>query len=97
MKKNIIATVIAFAAALMTISSFSITASAFGIPFDDAKTIAIGNAGVNEEDVIFIDEGTETINGITQYAIIFQKGQKEYIYQINAETGEILYSDLTVL
>ena len=86
MRKNIIATAIAFAAAFITIQAFSITAFAAEIPFDDAKIIATGNAGVSEADVIFISEETETINGITQYDIIFQKGQKEYQYQTKGES-----------
>lgn len=92
MKKNTITTAIAFAAAFIIIGSQSMVAFA-AIPLEDAKIIATGNAGVNENDVTFTQEDTETINGIAQYDITFHNGVKEYQYQINASTGEVLYYD----
>ena len=90
MKKNTILTAIAFVAAFIIVASNSMVAFA-AIPVEDAMIIATGNAGVNQEEVIFTQEETETINGIAQYDISFVNGSTEYQYQINASTGEVLY------
>ncbi len=95
MKKNTIVTAIASAAAFIIFASSSISAFS-AIPVEDAKIIATGNAGVNQEDIIFTQEETETINGITQYNITFQSKTLEYQYQINASTGAVLYYNSVV-
>ena len=95
MKKNTIATAIVSAAAFIIFAVQPITAFA-AIPVEDAKIIATGNAGVKEEDATLTQEESETINGIELYNISFQNGAKEYYYQLNASTGEVLYHDTIV-
>ena len=95
MKKNTIATAIVSAAAFIIFAVQPITAFA-AIPVEDAKIIATGNAGVKEEDATFTQEESETINGIEMYELSFHNGNKEYHYQINASTGEVLYQIIIV-
>ncbi|WP_408069950.1 PepSY domain-containing protein [Butyrivibrio sp. JL13D10] len=61
------------------------------LPIEEAKQIALHNAGVNEEDVTFIKNEREVENGIAQYDIGFIAEPDEYYYEIEASTGKILY------
>ncbi|WP_026529016.1 PepSY domain-containing protein [Butyrivibrio sp. VCD2006] len=97
MKKNTITTAIAFAVAFITFAASSMTASASYIPMEDARTIATGNACVKQEEVVFTSEETEVINGIAQYDLTFRKGNQEYEYVLNANTGEVLLANITVI
>ena len=96
MKKNTITTAIAFVAAVITITTSSMTAFAAYIPVEDAKVIATGNANVAQQDVVFTSVETEMINGIVQYNITFHKGNTVYEYVLDANTGAVLLSNTVV-
>ncbi|WP_044915613.1 PepSY domain-containing protein [Butyrivibrio sp. WCE2006] len=61
------------------------------ISLDDAKRIALHNAGCKEENVTIIKSEREVENGIAQYDIGFIAEPDEYYYEIEASTGKILY------
>lgn len=64
------------------------------ISLEEAKTIALGHAGVAEADVIFDDMDYEQEDGRPIYEISFDVGTTEYEYDIDALTGEILKSEI---
>lgn len=60
---------------------------------DEAVTIALTHAGVEEKDVIFTKIKLDRDDGRTEYEIEFYKDTMEYDYEIDANTGEILSFD----
>lgn len=65
------------------------------IGIEKAKEIALGHAKLNEKQVDFITEKEdwivrETKEWIAIYRIEFYFGSKEYDYEINAKTGEVI-------
>ena len=85
---KIAATVIASVVVMM--SSMPITSFAKEkITLEQAKAIAIENAGVKADEVTFVKEGYEIENGRTEYEIEFFLGNAEYDYEIDAQTGKI--------
>lgn len=55
-----------------------------------AKTAALENAGLAQEDVQFVHIHLDSENGESEYDIEFVCQDAEYDYKINAVTGEIL-------
>ena len=60
------------------------------ISADEAKAIALKNAGVSESDLTGYSIDLDNEYGVMQYEIEFKSGGYEYDYEINAATGEIL-------
>ena len=58
------------------------SASSTQISQDEAKAIALKDAGMTEADVAFMETEVERDDGITQYQISFVAGQMEYEYDI---------------
>ncbi len=61
---------------------------------DEAKEIALKDAGINEEDLSNIRVKLETDDGVKEYDIEFYSGRTEYEYDIDAVTGKILGRDM---
>ena len=61
---------------------------------DRAKQIALQDAGLEEEEVIFTAAKFEDDDGRKEYDIEFYCGSLEYEYEIDAMTGRILDSDV---
>lgn len=57
---------------------------------EKAKEISLNNAGVNQKDAIFESAKLERENGRDIYEVEFFTDKKEYDYEIDAHTGEIL-------
>ena len=59
---------------------------------DEAKTIALKHAELDEKNVTGLDIDLDRDNGSLEYEIEFHSGGMEYDYDINATTGEIINS-----
>lgn len=70
------------------------SASSTQISQDEAKAIALKDAGMTEADVAFMETEVERDDGITQYQISFVAGQMEYEYDVDATTGSIIGKDV---
>lgn len=66
------------------------------ISMEEAKEIALKHANLDSSEVTFIKEGSHSYNNIDRYDIEFYHENKEYDYEINAATGEILEYDYEV-
>lgn len=74
-----------------TTASSPATASASAtLTQDDAKAIALKDAGFAETDVTLLTIEQDTDNGVLTYEIDFVKDTTEYSYTINANSGDIL-------
>ena len=60
------------------------------ITVDQAKEIALSNANLTSNQVSFIRSEVDIDNGIKKYEIEFNYNGKEYNYEIDAGTGNIL-------
>ncbi|MCO7136915.1 PepSY domain-containing protein [[Clostridium] leptum] len=60
---------------------------------EEAKQIALTHAGVAEEDTSFLYVKQDYDDGRAEYDVEFFAGGKEYDYEIDASTGDILSSD----
>lgn len=60
------------------------------ITMDEAIAIALKDAGFKEADVKGLHAELERDDGVTYYDVDFYNGNKEYEYEIHAETGKIL-------
>ena len=61
------------------------------ISADKAKEIALNHAGVLKEDATFLRTERDSENGKAVYEVEFySKDKKEYGYEIDANTGEII-------
>ena len=70
------------------------TANSAKITQDRAKEIALEHAGVMKDDATFLRAEHERENGKSIYEVEFySSGNKEYDYEIDAETGEIISYD----
>ncbi len=58
-----------------------------------AKSIALNHAGLSASEVTFIKVERDRDNGVQVYEVEFCKGNYEYDYEINAETGKIIEWD----
>lgn len=75
-------------------AAFVTTALAAQITEENAKSIALENAGIKAEDVTFIHSEQEHDDGKTVFDVGFiTNTNEEYDYEILAETGEILGID----
>ena len=67
--------------------STTVTAS---ISVDEAKEIALNDAGLKENQVTFTQASLDIDDGVSIYEIEFYSDNTEYEYEINANTGDIL-------
>lgn len=74
-------------------SSDNITTANTGITLENAKTIALTNAGVNSADATFVKAKEDRDDGRTVYEIEFYTADGEYDYEIDKATGKILDVD----
>ena len=70
--------------------------NAAAISPEQAKAIALQQAGIAETDAwaLKVEQGTE--NGRHVYEVNFKYGGKEYDYDIDAATGEIVKQDIDI-
>ena len=73
--------------------SVPVMAEAIDVTEAQARQIALENAGLAEEDVVFVRSGVDYDDGIKQYEIEFYCGNTEYDYDICAANGAILSVD----
>jgi len=66
------------------------------ITMEEAKEIALTDAGLTEANVTFVKTELDTDNGRQEYEIEFYSGNVEYDYEIDASTGKILSYDSDV-
>ena len=64
--------------------------TAAGITLEEAKTIALADAGLAASDVTYTAEGQDTDNGVAVYEIDFFTASTEYDYEIRVSDGTIL-------
>ena len=67
-----------------------ITDSASDITIEEAKDIALKNANLTNDQVTFTEVKLDIENGIQKYELEFYNNNKEYSYEIDANTGKIL-------
>ena len=60
------------------------------ITLEQAKDIALKNANLTNDQVTFTEEKLEIHNGVQKYELEFNSNNKEYSYEIDANTGKIL-------
>ena len=63
---------------------------------EDAKNIALTDAGVTEADVTGIRVKLDTDHGVQEYEVEFYAGNLEYDYDIDAATGQIRSKDMDI-
>ena len=67
--------------------------SSTDIGAEKAKTIALNHAGVSASNAVFLHAKLDYDDGRRTYEVEFYSGSKEYDYEIDAATGEILSYD----
>ena len=67
--------------------------AAASIDEEQAKAIALKDAGVSEDDVTFMQVQADFENGVSVFDVEFIAGDTEYDYEIDAATGEIRSKD----
>lgn len=93
MKKRNVFLTAAIAAGLM-MSALAMSVSAAQITEEDAKAIALENAGVKDEDVAYIYAKPDKEDRQVVFDVKFNtKTNEEYEYEILADTGKILEID----
>ena len=60
----------------------------------EAEAIALAHAGLTVEEVVFDRTEIDREKGKTVYEVEFRKGNWEYSYEIDAETGKILKKEI---
>ena len=63
---------------------------------NEAKSIALKDAGITEDQTSGIRVKLERDDGVQQYEVEFYAGDKEYDYEIDAVTGNILNKDMDI-
>lgn len=63
---------------------------------EEAKSIALEDAGLTEDQISGIRIRLEKDDGIQQYEVEFYAGDKEYDYEIDAASGNILGRDMEI-
>lgn len=63
------------------------------ITSDEAISKALHDAGFNKDEVKFLRSELDYDDGILKYEVEFKKDGIAYEYDINADTGEILWVD----
>ena len=90
----------AFAAGMTSLMSFSVLAMPNGtenyITREQAEAIALQHAGLKELEVKFVKGSISYDDGKAEYEIEFWKDHKEYDYEIDAVTGNILSYDYDI-
>lgn len=76
-----------------THSSSGSSQSSADIGAEKAKTIALNHAGVSASNAVFLHAKLDYDDGRRTYEVEFYSGSKEYDYEIDAATGEILSYD----
>lgn len=76
-----------------TPASSGSTQSSADIGAEKAKTIALNHAGVSASNAVFLHAKLDYNDGRRTYEVEFYSGSKEYDYEIDAATGEILSYD----
>ena len=61
---------------------------------DEAKSIALKDAGIEEADAKSIQIKLDTDDGVKEYEVEFYTADKEYDYENNASTSKILSKDV---
>ena len=79
--------------ALAPAESAAPEAAASSIDEEQAKAIALKDAGITETDVTFMQVKTDIENGVSVFDVEFIAGDTEYDYEIDAATGEIRSKD----
>ena len=69
------------------------TAAAGQISIGEAKEIALGDAGMNEKDVVFFDLDQDFDDGFLIQEVKFFSGDMEFSYELDASTGMIMERD----
>lgn len=72
------------------------TDSKNNISEDEAKTIALSDAGVKESDLTNIRITQDQDDGVSVYDVEFYIGNKEYDYEIDASNGTIRSQDTDI-
>lgn len=67
-----------------------ITQSNATISAEEARDIALKDAGVTKDNIHELESELDRELGILVYDIEFKSGDKEYSYEINAESGAII-------
>ena len=60
------------------------------ITADEARAAALADAGLSESEVTFTKTQLDRDDGVQEYEVDFYTSDKEYDYEINAITGEII-------
>jgi uncharacterized membrane protein YkoI len=68
-------------------------AAVSSIDEEQAKAIALNDAGITETDVTFMQVKTDIENGVSVFDVEFIAGDTEYDYEIDAATGELRSKD----
>ena len=63
---------------------------------EEARKIALKDAGLEEKDVSNIRVKLEKEDGVQEYEVDFYAGNKEYDYDIDAKTGKIRSKDMDI-
>lgn len=79
--------------ALAPAESTAPEAAVSSIDEEQAKAIALKDAGITETDVTFMQVKTDIENGVSVFDVEFIAGDTEYDYEIDAATGEIRSKD----
>ena len=66
------------------------TTSGTDVTLDEAKAIALSDAGLSESSVTFTKTKLDYDDGIKVYDIEFYTSDREYEYEINASTGKVV-------
>lgn len=81
---------------LENVTSSGTTSEKEYIGKEKAKQIALNKAKLKEKDIKNLDIEFDLDKGIFVYEVEFDYGNKEYEYDINAITGEIVKSDIEI-
>ena len=76
------------------IENFDISSVQVKLSLDEAKAVALKNAKLSENDVVFTKAKLDYDDGRAVYDIEFYSGNREYDYEIDANTGKILDRDI---
>ena len=76
------------------IENFDISSVQVKLSLDEAKAVALKNAKLSENDVVFTKAKLDYDDGRAVYDIELYSGNKEYDYEIDANTGKILDRDI---
>ena len=80
-------------AATQAQAAASAQAAGVSVTPDQARQIALQHAGLSEDAVIFVKTWLDMDDGRLEYEVEFYSGNKEYDYDIDAQTGAVLSFD----